>query len=187
VLHSRTAEEPPLSVPAAVQTRFDRLESRRRALFDSLAGLDDATLQRPPAGGGWSIVQVLGHVTLAEEATLAYLRKKMQDPSAIPRAGLLSLARLLVVAVVLRSPVRRKAPAATANPPSRSLPEARAHWDRVRADWAAFLQSFPAELAGHAVFRHPFAGRMSITHTLGFMDEHLRHHARQIQRIRAQT
>jgi uncharacterized damage-inducible protein DinB len=169
-----------------VQRRFDRLESSRQALLDSLAGLDDERLRRSPGDGRWSIVQVVGHLTLAEEATLAYLRKKMQDPSAIPAAGPRSLARLAVLTAVLRSPLRRKAPAATADPPaSRSFGEARAQWDRVRAEWSAFLRSFPDELAGRAVFRHPFVGRLSIAHTLGFLQEHQRHHAKQVERLRA--
>jgi uncharacterized damage-inducible protein DinB len=169
-----------------VLARFERLESSRQALLESLQGLDDEQLRRSPRADAWSIVQVVGHLTLAEESTLAYLRKKVQDPSAIPPAGLASLARSLLLTAVLRAPVRRKAPAATANPAaSRSLAEARAHWDRVRADWEAFLESFPAELSGRAVFRHPFVGRMSIAHTLAFMQEHLRHHARQIERLRA--
>ena len=170
----------------AVRRRFERLESSRRALLDSLAGLDDEALRRPPAPGAWSIVQVLGHLTLAEEATLAYLRKKTQAaPSTIPPAGIASWLRMIAVAAMLRAPVRRKAPALTANPPAeRGLAEARAHWDRVRADWTVFLDAFPAELAGRAVFRHPFAGRMSLAHTLGFMEEHLRHHARQVDRLR---
>jgi len=173
-------------VTAALRKRFDRLEASRRALLDSVAELDEEPLRRQPGEGRWSIIQVLGHLTLAEEATLAYLHKKMQDPSNVPAAGLTSLARLAVVAAVLRSPLRRKAPARTADPPaSRSLSEAREHWDRVRADWAAFLQSFPPDLLGRAVFRHPFVGRMSIAHTLGFMNEHLRHHAKQIERIRS--
>lgn len=171
---------------ATLRRRFDRLEASRRALLDSVAELDEERLRRQPGEGRWSIIQVLGHVTLAEEATLAYLHKKMQDPSNVPAAGLNSLARLALLAAVLRSPLRRKAPARTADPPaSRSLAEAREHWDRVRADWAAFLDSFPGDLLGRAVFRHPFVGRMSIAHTLGFMNEHLRHHAKQIERIRA--
>jgi uncharacterized damage-inducible protein DinB len=175
-----------LPAPAAVRARFERLESSRRALLDSLAGLPDATVRRQPAEGVWSIVQVVGHVTLAEEATLAYLRKKMQAPSAIPAAGPMSWVRMMAVAAVLRSPVRRKAPPATADPPvALGLSEASARWDRVRAEWAAFLDAFPPELLGRAVFRHPFAGRMSIAHTLGFMLEHQRHHARQIARLRA--
>ena len=175
-----------MPAPAAVRARFERLESSRRALLDSVAGLPDATVRRQPAEGVWSIVQVVGHVTLAEEATLAYLRKKMQAPSAIPAAGPMSWVRMMAVAVVLRSPLRRKAPPLTADPPaSVGLAEASARWDRVRVEWAAFLDAFPPELLGRAVFRHPFAGRMSVVHTLGFLEEHQRHHARQIARLRA--
>ena len=175
-----------MPAPAAVLRRFDRLESSRRALLDSLTGLSDEAARRQSAAGAWSIVQVVGHLTMADEATLGYLRKKMQAPSAIPPAGPMSWVRMMAVAAVLRSPVRRKAPAQTADPPTAvSLAEARARWDRVRAEWAAFLEAFPPELIGRAVFRHPFAGRMSIAHTLGFMQEHQRHHARQIDRLRA--
>ena len=155
---------------ADVRERFARLESDRRALLDSLAGLPDADVRRAPAEGAWSIVQVVGHLTMSDEATLGYLRKKMQAPAAIPPAGPMSWIRMVAVAAVLRSPVRRKAPAVTASPPAAvGFDEARARWDRNRAEWAAFLDAFPPELLGRAVFRHPFAGRLSIAHTLGFL------------------
>ena len=168
-----------------MRARFERLESSRRALLDSLAGLPDATVRRQPAEGVWSIVQVVGHVTLAEEATLAYLRKKMQAPSAIPAAGPMSWVRMMAVAAVLRSPVRRRLRRPPPTRPWRSAWPKRPHGGTACAEWAAFLEAFPPELLGRAVFRHPFAGRMSIAHTLGFMQEHQRHHARQIARLRA--
>jgi hypothetical protein len=40
------------------------------------------------------------------------------------------------------------------------------------------------ELAKKNIFRHPLAGDMSISHTLGFMNEHIRHHMAQIRRIK---
>jgi uncharacterized damage-inducible protein DinB len=176
----------PLPAPAAVRARFERLESSRRALLDSLAGLPEGALRRQPAPDAWSIVQVIGHLTMADEATLGYLRKKMQAPAAIPPAGIMSWVRMMAVAVVLRSPLRRKAPVQTADPPAAvGLAEARERWDRVRTEWAAFLDAFPLEMEARAVFKHPFAGRMSIGHTLAFMEEHQRHHARQIARLRA--
>lgn len=167
---------------ARVLIHWRRLEEERRALLARLDGVDDLRLRRPGPGGAWSVVQIVGHLTLAEQHTLAYIRKKMQDP-ALPRAGALSFWRLAIVAAALRSPVRSRAPERTANPEADCTPaQARERWDAVRRDWAALVETLPPALADRALFRHPRVGMMSLAHTLAFMREHVRHHERQVVR-----
>jgi uncharacterized damage-inducible protein DinB len=172
---------------APLLARFERLEASRLALLEALGRLEDGELRRPSPSGGWSIVQLVGHVRMAEEHSLSYVRKKMQDPASIPKAGLDSLGRLLVLAFFLRTPLRFKAPERVASPPADTpLAEARAAWDAVRGGWRSLLETFPPELIGHAVYKHPYVGRMKLVHCLGFMSEHFRHHRKQIDRLRSQ-
>jgi uncharacterized damage-inducible protein DinB len=166
--------------------RLARLEAQRSALLESLAGLEEQRLRRPSRPGGWSILEILGHLRLVEQGSLAYLRKKLQDPAAIPRADFRSALRLGLIAAVLRSPLRLKAPERVARPPAdTTFAEARREWDEVRRGWRDLVEGFPPELVGRAVYRHPFAGRLTLAHTLGFLAEHFRHHRRQIDRLRA--
>lgn len=152
-------------------------------MLAALEGVDEGVLRRPRDDGGWSILQILGHLALAEQHTLSYIRKKVQDPSALPRAGALSFWRMAVVVVALRSPYRAKAPERTAHPEAgTTLAAVRERWDAVRQDWQELIDTCPPSLADRAVFRHPRVGLVSLAHTLAFLQAHQSHHRRQIQR-----
>jgi uncharacterized damage-inducible protein DinB len=168
---------------AGVRSRMERLQADRRTLLDSVAGVAEDHLRRPRDDGGWSILQILNHLALAEQHTLSYIHKKMQDPSALPPAGALSFWRMAIVVVALRSPYKAKAPERTAHPDAdATLAAVRQHWDGVRQDWQQFIDGFPASFIDRAVFRHPRVGLVSLPHTLAFLHAHLDHHRRQIDR-----
>lgn len=163
--------------------RFERLEATRGRALGTLGGLDHTALNRPPAPGKWSALQLLYHVITAEALTLGYVRKKMQAGGALPPAGASSRLRLLAVQLVLASPLRVRAPGAAGSvPPEIDAAGLRARWDEVRRDLRALLETFPAELQGRLVFRHPYAGRMTLAHALGHLQAHLEHHIPQVQR-----
>jgi hypothetical protein len=52
----------------------------------------------------------------------------------------------------------------------------------VRGELAALVESFPPVLLDRLVFRHPFAGRMTLAHALGTLQAHLDHHIPQVER-----
>lgn len=170
----------------AIQDAFERLETTRAEVLRLLEGHDHDVLNRTRGDGGWSALQVLHHVVAAEGATLAYIKKKMQAGTAIPRAGLRSRLRLLALRLALASPLRFRAPAATASvPPEIDAEKLRADWESGRGAWRALLTAFPEDLVARQVFRHPLVGRMGLSDTLGFMRSHLDHHARQVERALA--
>ncbi len=163
--------------------RFERLEATRGRALGTLDGMDHAALNRPPAPGKWSALQVLYHVITAEALTLGYVRKKMQAGAALPRAGVSSRLRLLAVQLVLAAPLRVRAPLAASNvPPEIDATGLRSRWDDVRRDLRDLLETFPAELVGRLVFRHPYAGLMTLAHALGHLQAHLDHHIPQVER-----
>jgi hypothetical protein len=165
-----------------LQRVFARLEATREELLALAASHGDTAFNRRPRPQSWSAAQALEHVMISESLSLGYVRKKMQAGSALPKAGLLSALRLLALQIYLASPLRARAPKASAGVPDHSgLDDLRARWDRTRADWHTLLESFPPELLGRMVFRHPFAGLLSLLHALGFLQAHLDHHARQVR------
>lgn len=164
--------------------RFERLDGTRRRVTGLLEGRDRARLNRPRADGGWSVLQVLHHVIAAEAGTRTYVSKKMQAGPSLPRAGILSRARLLVLQAAIASPLRHRAPAVTAGVPAESDPEElRARWEEVRAEWRQLLEGFPDDLLDRMVFRHGWVGLMGLPDTLAFLQSHLDHHARQVKRL----
>jgi hypothetical protein len=163
--------------------RLERLERSRQRALALVSGLDSAALNRAPAAGKWSALQVLHHVVTAEALTLRYIRKKMQAGDALPRASFGSRLRLLAVEAVLASPLRVRAPDVVAEvPPHLDADELRGRWESVRGDLRALVEEFPPELLDRLVFRHPMGGRLTLAHALGTLEAHLDHHLPQVAR-----
>ena len=168
--------------------RLQVLEERRRQLFERLEGLDPDFLNRRPGVGRWSMIQVMCHLIRAEELSLSYIQKKVDKPEGLLDVTVSGWLRVLGLAVALRSPLRVKAPGAAADVPEREdLAKTRRHWDEVRSQWRALVERFPRELERKGVFRHPFAGRMTLNQSLAFTVEHVRHHEKQIEAIQRTT
>jgi uncharacterized damage-inducible protein DinB len=169
---------------ARLQERYDRLEATRREVLARLKGHDRARLNRPRPDGGWSVLQVLHHVVTAEAGTLGYVSKKMKGGTSLPRAGFVSRLRLLALQLGNASPLRFQAPAGAGDVPEEVDPaELLERWDEVRAGWKERLDGFPDELLDRTVFRHAMVGLMRLPHTLAFLQSHLDHHARQVERL----
>ncbi len=164
---------------------FEKMEARKADLLRSLSSLAADTLNRAPEPGAWSILQVIAHLTKSEGGTLQYIKKKTQDPQALPKTGLVPWLRIGVLIVGIRSPFKFKAPKATADVPERGdFQAASLAWAEVREDWREFVDAFPAVLNDRTIFRHPFVGLLGPAQTMIFLNEHLGNHARQISRIR---
>jgi hypothetical protein len=167
-----------------LRQKLERLETSRRDVLARLEGHDRARLNRPRADGGWSVLQVLHHVITAEAGTLGYISKKMRGGTSLPRAGLVSGLRLLALQVGNASPFRFRAPGVTADVPAEIDPdELLRRWEEVRAGWKDRLEGFPDELLDRAVFRHAMVGLMGLPDTLSFLQSHLAHHERQVERL----
>ena len=64
-----------------------------------------------------------------------------------------------------------------------SLEELQARWDRTRQGYATALSTFgPADLV-RPMMKHPIVGKLTPLQTLTFLETHLAHHGRQIDRI----
>jgi hypothetical protein len=168
---------------ADLARRLEQLERSRSRALALVEGRDASTLNRAPAAGKWSALQVLHHVVTAEALTLRYISRKMQAGAALPRASVTSRLRLLVVEAALASPLRVRAPEVVAEvPPRVDVGELRSRWDAVRSELRALVESFPPALSDRLVFRHAFAGRMTLAHALGTLEAHLDHHLPQVER-----
>ena len=168
-----------------MKSRFETLEANKAKLLTGIASLDPATLNRKPDAVTWSILQVVAHLTKSETGILQYIKKKAQDPSALPKSGLMPWLRLGVLYVGIRSPFKFKAPRGTGDVPESGEFQAMSlAWAEVREDWRDFVEAFPQALRDRVIFRHPFVGMLGPTQVLMFMNEHLLNHSRQIHRIR---
>ncbi len=116
-------------------------------------------------------MQILHHLLLVEEGTLAYVRKKLR--------------RNFLLTVFIEMPIKFKAPPGISGqhlPAYATLADTRARWEKARQNWAAFLGELPEELLDKQVFKHPFVGRLGWRQTVVFLDGHFRRHGRQLRR-----
>ena len=170
---------------ADLKAGFEKMEATKATLLRSLASLDPEALNRKPDSASWTILQVIFHLTKSEGGTLQYIRKKTQDPGALPRAGVVPWFRIAALVVGIRSPFKFKAPKGIADvPETGEFQAASLAWAEVREDWREFIEAFPPALNDRTIFRHPFVGLLGPAQTMIFLNEHLGNHVRQIGRIR---
>jgi uncharacterized damage-inducible protein DinB len=162
--------------------RLERLERGWAALLGRVASMSAEQLTTRPAAGGWHVLDVVQHVIIVEELVLRALATR---PGPLPMAERIrSGLRLTALRVFLRAGGRVRAPTPAILPQgSVHLDELRARRDRVRAGYASALASFgPADMA-RPMMKHPIVGKLTPKQTLTFLDTHLAHHRRQIERI----
>jgi hypothetical protein len=154
-------------------------------LFQLLSQYPTETLRQQPAAGGWSALQVLEHLRLSEEKSLAYLRKKTALADTFETAGLGANIRFTLLKVLLAFPIKFKAPASvdvSDLPASANLEEAHKNYQNTLLEWETFLQNLPETLYDKAVYKHPRAGRLGWLQTIGFFQFHTNRHIKQIKK-----
>ena len=139
-----------------------------------------------PENGGWSIAQVFFHLEQIQDMARTAMQNRIASGKAKP-AGLKHTWRYIVLVSALILPIKYNAPRALVELQKKSLPA-----DHYPKSWIAslkeleeFLIAFPVNQQKNLLFMHPAAGPLPVHHSLGFMIAHLRHHKRQLGRIKA--
>ncbi|MGE0438940.1 MAG: DinB family protein [Gemmatimonadales bacterium] len=159
---------------------IDRIDAERAELLALAESLDPGRLRTRPASGGWSVLEVIEHLVIAEREVIGGLA-----PAATLRAeprGLGHRIRYWVVIFVLWSPIRVAVPSPTMVPAGeKDVAELKRMWDEN----LAWIRTFAAGVGARneAVFRHPVSGPMALGHALRMDLTHVRSHRRQIRRI----
>jgi len=170
---------------AKLEMKYLRLEKTRNRLLDELEAYDDALLNTAPAAGKWSISQTLAHLVLVEKLTTGYVQHKLEQQQQLPSSALSAWFRYLLLKLALLSGKKFKAPAPVAAVPDRaSLPALRQEWDQVRYQLEDLLTELPDRMTDKYLFKHPYAGPLSVVQTLSFLQDHFDHHLRQIQHLK---
>ncbi len=158
---------------------------RVAALLEEMAPYDDEQLNRSPAPGQWSPMQVLHHLILVEELALKYVQKKLHFQPEMPKASWKEYGRCLALRLYLYTPFKFQAPDAVGEsklPAYASLEQTRQQWLQVNLHWKTFLETMPDGLCDRAVFKHPLVGRLSWVGMFDFFSAHLLRHRKQIRR-----
>lgn len=169
---------------ASIQDQLDELDHSLHRLLEVMKEYTDAELNRPPAAGKWSPLQTMHHIMLSEKLSHGYLKKKAQaDATSMKKVGLLSALRRQLLGLYLWAPLRFKAPEMVSDsrlPEEGSFWALAREWRNNRKDLRDFLDQLPREYFRRQLYRHPFAGRMSVSGMLFFFQKHFDRHRRQI-------
>ncbi|TFG52808.1 MAG: DinB family protein [Gemmatimonadales bacterium] len=163
-------------------TLFDRLAQSRDRVLTLVAATDEPHRATRPGAGQWSMLQVIEHLVLAEEGTLRVLR---QGPGPQPRVTVRSRLALRAIEVLFGLGARVRVPSKSLAPAGAdSLDTLRSRWNEAREGIAAVVEGLDAEALRQPRFRHPVAGWLTVGQGLDFLERHIRHHERQLHRIR---
>ncbi|MCB9287063.1 MAG: DinB family protein [Lewinellaceae bacterium] len=175
---------------SSLDRRLNKMDQRLQRLLDELSNYDNEILNNKPADGGWSALQVMHHLILAEEGSVKYVRKKLSFDPELKSAGLMSAWRASLLNFYFILPFKFKAPPGVGDdvlPAQSDFREVSGRWLANRKELRSYLENLPPELFGKSIYRHPFAGRMSLEGMVRFFDGHFERHRKQISRVLAEV
>jgi len=163
--------------------KLKRLNQETLELYQLLKDLDEDQLH--DTAYGWSIIQVLSHLNMAELGSIMYMKKKMKAGNNLPDYAVLNKIRFMFLKGLLQSSLKWKAPKPVANPKGDyTYNEIKEVWIKTRTIMEKYIKEYPGELLSKAVYKHPFAGRLDLEAAIDSFIYHQRHHIHQIKRIR---
>ncbi|MEP5611075.1 MAG: DinB family protein [Cyclobacteriaceae bacterium] len=166
-----------------IEKRLLLLARETEVIFAELESFEDDLLRKK--GRGWSIIQVLSHLDMAESLSLEYMKKKVKAGSKMSKVNVVNSLRKWVTCGFLQTGLKWKAPAYISNPNGDySLDEMKSKWMKTRSNIRKYVEDYPEELLNRGVYRHPMAGRLSLIQAVDSFIYHQRHHVHQINRIK---
>jgi uncharacterized damage-inducible protein DinB len=166
------------------RTAFNELQQDRRKLMIRLNGLTPSQLEFQPSPSEWSLLQVMEHLALSEQALLVGAQKKLSQPARPvtirENFGALAVLSVMKLPIKVKTPSNARQVIPQKNPPFDAV---RSQWSATRDEFERFLEELPAERRTSALFRHPVSGGMTPGQALRFIRAHIHHHSRQIDRL----
>ncbi len=165
-----------------VEKHFLVMEESRHELLGRLKNFTHEQLSFRPAVNAWSMLEVIQHVMLVEQA---FLRQAEADFESIP--GKLKfhpvIGSVIVWAVFafnlrVKMPIKGIAPAGAA-PLDQLVPR----WEEKRTALKNYLETVDPKMIGRPIFVHPISGPLNIVRGVQFLKNHFHHHVDQIERI----
>lgn len=162
------------------------LDSSLEQLGQTLAGYSSEQLNAPATDGGWSAMQCLHHLILAEALSEQYIRKKLQSgASQLPKKGIKAWFNSKKLSLLMLLPIKIKAPATIDTeqlPTTSELAPTLAKWRAQRQGLRQYLESLEEPVFNQEIFKHPIAGKLTLGSMLGFFHEHFSRHRAQALR-----
>ena len=164
---------------------FNRLEKQRQELLLFYKQFSDDQLKFKPEPVSWNMLQVLRHLVTAESQSLIIIKRKISRAAELPNVNIQTKIRAFLLKIALALPIKFKAPkVAHVNEEYPDFDVMRDEWSRVRHDFNELLIHTDDDFFTKTVYQHPRAGFLTLKQAIVFMEDHIEHHRKQIDRIR---
>lgn len=169
---------------AQLNENYDKLVKMKDQVLASLDGWDIEILQKQPDDVSWSVVQIVNHLILVERMSLVYIKKKYPAIEALGEEGLKQKLAIKGLKLAQRSSKRFKAPQAVGQPQNgQDLGQLQEEWNKAQEELRAFLEEYPDKYLKKLLFKHPFAGRLSLAQMMKVNLYHIERHKSQIDAL----
>jgi|TARA_B110000305_G_scaffold7633_1_gene7542 hypothetical protein len=160
-----------------------KLELNRIKIFTSILKINSSDLNNN--SHSWSVAQHLYHCWLVECLTENYIRKKILNPKFIGNVSAITYIRSFFLQLFFKLGYKAKAPKPTAIFPDHiDINKLKLDWDNSRKsldNLIIILHEMKLEKKGF--FNHPAIGRLNLWLVLNFLEFHLIHHIKQIDKL----
>lgn len=164
--------------------RIDDLEDLRKEIVSQYDSYTTDQLTFKPDPGHWNLLQVLDHIVTSEKMSAIYIKRQLNGKKYPPPPGLKSRYRYALLKLALKLPFRYKAPSivdSTGKTPDLHILQD--SWKTIRGEIRSIVENTDEELLELGVYEHPRAGLLDMEQALHFLDMHIRHHQKQMERI----
>ena len=172
-------------LPSAIAGQFERLERKKKELMLLIRSVPPEKYSFQKNSKSWSVGQTANHLFLSEKLSLSYLRKKVKYATGIPPFSWKSWLAMMTYKLIFKFK-KAKAPGPINMWEQQEVlmpDELDQRWDALREELKVFISDQYPVYKNALIFKHPFAGRLSMHQTLIFFGDHITHHTKQINRI----
>jgi len=161
------------------------IEDLKNEIINNFNTLSENQLNFKPGENKWNLLQVVEHLTLAETESLNYVNKKILDPSTLLAANLGSKFRFWLLKTTFSLPIKIKNRPTMVTPTnSPDYKNVLLRWDIVRSALQQLIDEQSDKILEKLIYKHPVAGRLTAYQMVYFFEDHIKHHQKQIKRIK---
>jgi len=170
---------------AKLNSTFDEIEVLKTDILTDFEQLSIHQLSFKPNSRKWSLLQVIEHLMLAETGSLNYVNKKLLDPSTLEAYSFKAAFRFKLLQLIFKSPIKiRNRPTSVTPTLEPDIKDVKLRWDIARKALRKFIDAYDDNTLKKLVYKHPFAGRINALQMILFFKLHIKHHKKQIERIK---
>lgn len=170
------------------EKRFNRLQDLFGEYEKEMKNISYDQANKKPENGGWSMAEVVYHMSHTEKSIIQYIQKKLIKPEESKSAGLKSWYRSSLLSYALKSKRKFRAPKVLDDPKGPYEPSALfSEWKIIRATLHQTISSVSAADVNRQLFKHPVVGKINLHQTLGFMGHHMVRHLKQMKNVKKEV